>query len=928
METWPWTHLSRYCASPTHRTWVESELRQHPIPAGQSPEDWLLVRSLVSEGMTEAEARLMAFGPQSQSQTQSASGGGSGSGTSTGYASPGYPVVQQSLPQPQPHLQRQISNTGYGGPFNPVNGVYTGHNYAPAPVQEPPYGFVSLQEISPQSRSSSIYPNSQQTPSQTLPFYGVNHLNAQTQAAGTSPIPKSVQQNPPQQFEINPAPPTPVIERGQTATPSPRSDSPFLLQPPGSASSSTSFPIQGVALTVRAAPGTKRPISPLPSTATSKASSHSLQSHRKSKKNSSSIDPPSTPPIDGQKPAVSSTDKGKAKATASTALSATHAMTMPILRPLLIPEALQEPKPVQLFKNLRIRTVKGQDAPPLFTPDPSELEEIAVQLRDHASSRFLKAMADDDRYADVWQAWLRKFVKEPEKWDRAIAPVLQVLARTDMPVDFIIELRLGKLAKKIADLAKEKNLPSRQAIQSAFAKYNTYIVDVLLPAGRKSESALEEEAENKKRKIDEVVKEERKPNMDSTSKPGPSKLPAVSGTSASRPPIKSTTSATSNAVASKPVTKPSSTDMSFFGSAPATSSSAPKARTNLPPIKKLDRPAVPTIITPATSSTSSLLSATLKALGNRGLTATSNVTPEPAQEPKREKEEVNPPRYNAKGKIIGSVRFRDLVKEEEGGGNLEEVKIFKEEPWEMELPFWKIQTEEDVHGLSAHQLDQAEGAVLAAQRDHAVIDWYEPISYLENTREYPLNTPEVEAQTIRERGILAVSYPPGITIPDPSETDTRVVESSQNGTRYFPLSTSTGTEQIRNLFPTRVQPYGVSSSDPSPTTSVSHLLEGLKGLTSVIQPVQPQQQSQQTYNYDPQPPPPTQSYGQGGWGQSSYGNSSGSGIDGQRPSWGGNDNYASARNYGGDQNPGGNNSFRPQDRDRSRPICKFWSRGE
>ncbi|WWD22357.1 hypothetical protein CI109_106848 [Kwoniella shandongensis] len=913
METWPWDHLSRYCVNPNHRAWVESQLRQHPIPAGQSPEDWLLVRSLISEGKTEAEARAMAFGGQGQGQQSQSQGGAA-------FVSQGYPVVQQPQQQPRPPTtQRQSSNPSYNGGFPTANGSYSnGQPYGSSSSQQPPYGFVSLQEIAPQARKSPVYSSPHQIPSQSLPFYGASTTNGPNALAGPSSG-ISNHQHVNQPLTLSSSRPSPVITDAPSATPPPRSDSPFSLYPPGSASS-TSSPIQAVPLSVHAAPGAKRPISPLPPSRNIKSATSSAQPNRKSKKNSSSIDPPS-PPLGGSTAGLANgNDKGKSKMDSS---APTSTMTMPIIRPLLIPEALAA-KPVRLFKYLRSKTSKGQDVPPDFIPDPSELQEIAEQLRDCASLEYLRAMGDDIRYCEVWEVWLRAFIKNPEKWDRAIAPVLHVLAKTDMPVDYIVELRLGKLAKKVSELARDRNLKNKYAIQSAFTKYNTYLVDVLLPGGRKSEEAIAEEAENKKRKIDEVVKEERKSNVDTTSKPGPSKVPAVTGPGATRPPIKSTTGVSNNAGSSKVPAKPSSTDMSFFGSAPASSSTSTKPRTNLPPIKKLDRPPS-TTPTPAPSATSSLLSATLKALGSRGLTANVNATPEPSAsntlESKNQKEETKPPRYNAKGKLINSVRFRDLVKEEQGGGNLEDVKLFKEEPWEMEMPFWKIQTEEDVHGLSAHQLDQAEGAVLAAQRDHAVIDWYEPIPYVEDKPDYPPITPEVEAQNARERGILAVSYPPGIPIPDPSETDVRVIEPTAFGLRMMtPLN---GMDKLRYHFPNHRQVQASSAySAPLPpsvqgdqsTVSVSDLLNKLTGVLPTP--------STTAYNYVP-PTSHTPSYGQGGWGQSTT-PAYGSGVSGgeQRPPWGGNDNYA--RNYGESHVP----ANRPQDRDRSRPICKFWPRGE
>ncbi len=102
-------------------------------------------------------------------------------------------------------------------------------------------------------------------------------------------------------------------------------------------------------------------------------------------------------------------------------------MSMSLIRALITRDALQSSKPLMLFKSLRTRIINGDDAlPPLFVPNPGQLREILSALADHATSEYLRNMADDDRYTNVIQKWLRSFAKDPEEWEPAIVPMLRV----------------------------------------------------------------------------------------------------------------------------------------------------------------------------------------------------------------------------------------------------------------------------------------------------------------------------------------------------------------------------------------------------------------------------------------------------------------------------------------------------------------------
>lgn len=115
------------------------------------------------------------------------------------------------------------------------------------------------------------------------------------------------------------------------------------------------------------------------------------------------------------------------KSVPSKALPAPNSIVdMSTIRSLINTEILKKSNsPGSLFKHLRMR---GEDdkEPPSFTPNPDELLEILSQLRDHAPGAYLAKMADNDRYVQVWQRWLKQCRKEPEIWEKVMVPLLEV----------------------------------------------------------------------------------------------------------------------------------------------------------------------------------------------------------------------------------------------------------------------------------------------------------------------------------------------------------------------------------------------------------------------------------------------------------------------------------------------------------------------
>ncbi|WVF66445.1 hypothetical protein IAT40_001185 [Kwoniella sp. CBS 6097] len=946
MSNWPWNHLDQYCADPTQRAWVEEQLSISPIRPGQSPEDWLLYRSMIAEGQTEAEAWLNAHLFRQNGDAGAI------------LSQPDFPVPHHQPTPPPAHLSPlprsyALDNTAFQlqqpNGYYQEHGQYSQHQQQQSQQQQqarqpaPPaqYGFVNLQEVAPYPANQQYYSSSPQNHhQQPLELYGQSVYNERGPVPGPSIIRKPSHQSAPSHpSTINPAHlnvapvqivPQDIKSASVDIKPRVQPNTTFALAPPNS--SRTPSPLATTPFSVHSATGLKRALSPLKH----EVKNGGIQDHQKKpKKNSSSFDPPSPP--DGTGPA-GERGTGEAEGRSSTSATDNPRVTIETIRPLLAPGALKEPRPVPLFKNLRARSVKGKKMPPLFRPNPRELREIASQLRDYASPEYLRAMADDYRYCEVWEDWFDEAKQDVEKWEPAVTPMLQVLARTDMPVDYIRDIKFRAKAKTIANLAQERNLAHKGAIQTAWQRYRAYVEDTLFPLNRVSPEYAEmkaEEARNNKRKLDAVAQDE--------GKPGPSKMPtpATNGNT-----TKSAPSAGAAPAPTKSSTAPkSATDMSFFGPGGGTGSSSAstgiiKPKIKLPDIKKVEksfgasRP--PASLT--TGGVSGLLASTLSSLTKNvgGSTPTNSNIRSGGSTPEYEKKDVKPARYNAKGKLIRNVRFKDVVREEEGGGALVQVKEFKEELWEFETPEWeKNLSEEDAssassHGQTLHQLDMAEGAALAKNWGHELIDWYEPEPYWDAPADYPPVTPEFTAQTQREHGILAIAYPPGMPVPDPTESAVRVVESDDNQMRMMdPVSDSDLILQHQTRGVNAHAPQPAGSSVVAPQASVSDLLKNLSGLQNVIPPTS----NPGPNPYQPQPSTSSandnyHSYGYQGqahhgysshqqqpqrrWGaQNSYGD--------KTPAWGGNDNYA---RQGYDHRE----SRRPQDRDPSRPICRFWPR--
>ncbi|WWC66904.1 uncharacterized protein I206_100811 [Kwoniella pini CBS 10737] len=920
MDNSPWNILNQYCQDPTQREWVAEQLTIAPIPFGQSPEDWLLARSMVAEGMTESQAWSQVHTLR-QNQNQN----------------PQHNSINPMFASQTFQNQNGFHQDPVLPNLNVTNSI------------QPAYGFVSLQDVAPRPQQASqryqeprnpstvpvFNPSQPQIPTQVLPSYAQNlspeqlrqlylqHQNllrasAQANAvAGPSISTHLVQpsrqlqvQNatyrpPPIDLTLSDSPPRDQSVLSPNLNQSSRTQSPIQLIPPGSRRTPDLVPHRQ--LSVQTAPGQKRPLVPLPQ------NDNPNNLAKRVKSNSSSIDPP-----------VQSNGIQLLSDSGSTAKPAEKTEpTMKDVREFLTSNYFRTGKPMELFKFLRKREKKGEILPPQFTPNPKQVFEIVSAIRDHAPDSYLKKMAEDDRYCDVWGVWLFKAFKEIEKWESTIVPIFQVLAKTDMPFDNYEDARLRTRSRKVADLAMTKGLDSRNDIQLAYQKYEVWVKNHILPKAKKEASDDEkDDSNNKKRKIDDLTNDK---SGTSNLKLGTSKLPAtapmVNGT---KPLVKP--AAASIASSSKVSTGKSAADMSFFGSTPSSSSStATKVIGKLPEFKKKPTPTTNAPSQSASSSASSLLIRTmqgLKAVPNPQVPISQSSTAGQSPVAEVKKEEVKP-RYNSKGKLIRNVRFKDDVKSEEGGGALEQVKEFTQEAKEFERFEWEPTEEEEdeVRGHSAHDLDMAEGAALASARGHAMIDWYDPTPYTESSHE--VNTPEVQHQTIRENGSLALYYPPGLPIPDPTENDVVIIEGDISIRKMDPVNAGQDILEYQSGGQYRAPPTQNSGNiiPPIQQGSIGNLLNSLKGIPLPVHQQQ-QQNTYESYGYNQPPPPPpltNQTY-QNGWTGTYETNH-------DERQWGNNgipqNNYQ--RNY---DNYNIQRETRPIDRDPNVPICRFWPRGE
>nr|ODO04420.1 hypothetical protein L204_00779 [Cryptococcus depauperatus CBS 7855] len=441
-------------------------------------------------------------------------------------------------------------------------------------------------------------------------------------------------------------------------------------------------------------------------------------------------------------------------------------MTMTDIRRLITPESLKK-SPGELFKNLRMRG-PNVDEPPLFIPKPDELREILCQLRDHATKEYLAKMADNEKYLFLWLKWLRQARKDPETWEKVIEPMLQVLARTEMSLERAKNSDIAKVARLLANTAKEKNLASAGDILAAFQRYSKFILAV----GRRldAEEAKNDQASGSgaagKRKVDQVDKDSIKVKEEPLSK---------------RP----STSTSNNKILTKPPLpakapiKPTSasmvSDMSFFKpTAPSSTVAKPKPKQAVkPPITEPTKPAF---------SVSNLLA---KLQNNPGASSSQNVEVKP---------ETSSPRYTKSGRLIRSVTWKT-------DADLVQVREFVPDPSEKEMKSFGP-------GMNAHELDKQEGAMLARNSNRGEIDWYDPDPYMDELA-YPLvETEAAKEQKQRERGTLAVHYLPRQQIPDPSESDVRLVAAQDNNTRLM----------IATLV--SVEPELIAPPDPKPDISI------------------------------------------------------------------------------------------------------------
>lgn len=530
---------------------------------------------------------------------------------------------------------------------------------------------------------------------------------------------------------------------------------------------------------------------------------------------------------------------------------------------LLRPKQLEQNKPALLFKLIRRKETKDGTFETVFQPSPEEFAEIFQGLYERASESYLRLMADKSLYTEQIGRWLKVFTKEPDMWEKAIAPLILLLSRTDMPVDFMLDYGIGKKVKSLVakceelgefssiDCTDRQELRSFPAIKRAFDRYIKYCNDVLLPKNRKSKPPPPKVDDSKKRKGDEP-----------SAAAGPSKKPA--------PAPKTTTASAPKAAAAR-------TDMSFF-SAP----SASKAKTSLPSFTKRSTPVAPP---PTVSAATSLLAATMKKLKKDDSPPIRSprdeivvdLTPVTRVEPKAG------PKLNRKGH---TVRWVDNVSPSSDKFLL--VREFRQESYELEAAPWQeevslpsltpLTVQEGLHGMSAHQLDMQEGK---AMRHHEgieeVMDWYDPereyhpsshrrplltsfAAYYVPDQQPPPYTAEAQEQEARERSILAVSYHAEAIPPSADEASVRIVHPDPN---------------TRNMYtnPVYRAPVAATPAPPAPPSqqSVSDLLTTLGNiaLPNLGAPT-------------PAPPPPQPTYGQN-YNHTQYGN--------------GNSNYGQQQNY-------------------------------
>lgn len=647
----------------------------------------------------------------------------------------------------------------FSDPVNPVNPT------------APPYGFVNMNSV-------SANPNGMVMNGVNDIFQAMNNLYPANAAAGPStvpqaqtvPVPGSIASNaidvdmldnlvPLQNEKPNTVwnltlsdVPTPPVGTTTPAMPlqAPREATPVSANPFESLGGSPAGPsrqptLRQTTLRVVPAPANKIPVVPLATPA------EVTRATAAGKMDSSSISLPVKRPA----PTTTTTEPKKERKSFSE-----------IMR-FIEPQVIQMNKPSGLFKFFRIRKLEDGSEGQWFTPTPHELASILDALDKHASTSYLQLMADNAQYTEVLARWLKQFIAAPQQWEPAIAPLLLVLGRTDMAVNWIEDYHVAKRASRVVTKAEELKLHSLPAIKKGYARYSQHYENVLKPKDRRirddSDSDSDSDARSvKKRKTETKLPAKTEPKLSLGAKLASQKAAAKPSTAA------------------KPSSAAGRTDMSFFN-APVAAKPKPK----LPDFKKA---------APAPGG-SSLLASTMKKLKKEdsppARAPPSAMDARPGVKPEVKPEAKAGPKLNKKGH---TVRWVDSVPNPPRV--FEAIKEFRQEAFEFELPPWQepevsiplgseefdLTLQDGVHGLSSHQLDMDEGRHMHRHNDELEeeINWYEPYHYEASDRPPIIASAEAAAQEERERSILAATYLIGDIPFTPNDTGVRTVADGPN----------------------------------------------------------------------------------------------------------------------------------------------------
>jgi hypothetical protein len=122
----------------------------------------------------------------------------------------------------------------------------------------------------------------------------------------------------------------------------------------------------------------------------------------------------------------------------------------------LAPAQLQNNnKPGRIFGKLRRRVQADGSLVAQFSPSPEELGSILQALYERASESYLRIMADSRDYTATIIYWIKLFRKEPDAWEPAIGPLVRMLSRTDMPINYMQENKIGGKVKALVEQVEE-----------------------------------------------------------------------------------------------------------------------------------------------------------------------------------------------------------------------------------------------------------------------------------------------------------------------------------------------------------------------------------------------------------------------------------------------------------------------------------------